>query len=154
MVKILGGSMGAPNCQISKLIPKMNSAPSKTHISIYNMYFGGIPNFRGSVGGPLIVEFQNWYRIWIQHHRKPIYRHSHRLCSSNTRYCKSGGEGGDRGPQNTKFEKSPKTRLGNCIRKVHAKFGQASSIRNDRKVGGTKSLNNQKIHFWLQNGHF
>ena len=65
------------------------------------------------------------------------------------------GGGGDRGPQNTKFEKSPKTRLGNCIRKVHAKFGQASSIRNDRKVGGTKSLNNQKkIHFWLQNGHF
>ena len=133
----------------------MDSAPSKTYISIYNMYFGAIPNFRGFVGGPLIVEFQNWYRIWIQHHRKPIYRHFHRLYSPNIRYCQSGG-----GPQNRKFEKSPKKRLGNSIRKVHAKYRQASSIRNDRKVGGTKILNNQNqnqnqmIHFWLQNDDF
>ena len=44
---------------ISKLTSKMALAPSKTYIFIYNMYFRGIPNIRGGLGGPLIVEFQS-----------------------------------------------------------------------------------------------
>ena len=32
----------------------------------------------------------------------------------------------------------------NLIRKVHAKFGEASSIRSGRKVGGTKSRKKKK----------
>ena len=49
----------------------------------------------------------------------------------------------------------------NLTRKVHAKFGEASSIRSGGKVGGTKSRNKKKkkkerkkIHFWLENGQF
>ena len=42
----------------------------------------------------------------------------------------------------------------NLTRKVHAKFGEASSIRSGGKVGGTKSRKKKKkerkkIHFWL-----
>ena len=48
----------------------------------------------------------------------------------------------------------------NLTRKVHAKFGEASSIRSGGKVGGTKFRNKKKkkerkkIHFWLENGQF
>ena len=37
------------------------------------MYFRGIRNFRGTLGAPLIVKSQNWFKKWNQHSRKHIF---------------------------------------------------------------------------------